>query len=272
MHPTETRAEIARRRLAALVEEFHAHTGASTDAPTDGPTGADTADDPDAHDGAEAAAQSPVEVDDRPRFALTQRHVRAAAVLAIAIGVVVAWWLFAARPQHESVPDAPVPVVGSGAGSDTDAGSQPGAGEPATELVIDVVGHVETPGIVVLPLGSRVADAIEAAGGITGDVDRETLNFARELTDGEQILVGIEPAVPSGHAGSAGGSNAGALINVNTADAATLEELPGVGPVTARAIVDHRAEHGRFPTIDALIDVSGIGEATLATLRPLVTV
>lgn len=240
MQPTETRAEIARRRLAALVEEFHAQTGAETEP--------------------EPRAETPTAERhlDRAGFTLTQRHVRAAAVLAVAAGVVLAWWLFAARPQHEPVPDVPVAVAASS--------------EPETDLIIDVVGHVKTPGIVVLPAGSRVADAIEAAGGITGDVERETLNFARELSDGEQILVGVEPATPPDSGGSAGGSNAGGSINLNTADQAALEELPGVGPVTAQAIIDHRAEHGRFTSVDALIDVPGIGAATLAKLRRLVGV
>ena len=150
----------------------------------------------------------------------------------------------------------------------------PGEAQPAGEVTVDVAGRVRRPGIAVLPPGSRVVDAVEAAGGARRGVDLTSLNLARPLVDGEQILVGVTP--PPGVAGTlgapGGASPAGALVNLNTADQTTLETLPGVGPVTATAILDWRTEHGGFTAVDELLEVDGIGEATLADLAPLVTI
>jgi competence protein ComEA len=146
--------------------------------------------------------------------------------------------------------------------------------------VVDVAGKVRRPGIAVLPAGSRVVDALHAAGGARGHVSLRSLNLARVLTDGEQIVVGqsAPPGVAASAVGSAaaGGAPSGSgspvpLVDVNTADQATLEELPGVGPVTARAILDYRTENGAFTSVDQLLEVSGIGDATLAKIAPYVT-
>ncbi len=155
---------------------------------------------------------------------------------------------------------------------------------PAAEVVVDVAGKVRRPGLAVLPVGSRVADALAAAGGARPGVDLTSLNLARVLVDGEQLLVGVaaSPGVtgpvgapggggPGGPAGGAGPAPGG-LVNLNTADEALLDTLPGVGPVTAAAIVAWRTEHGGFSAVDQLLDVNGIGEVTLAELTPLVTV
>ena len=125
--------------------------------------------------------------------------------------------------------------------------------------------------------GQRVVDAVNAAGGATKKADLDLLNLAALLTDGEQILVPGHGAVvvpPPGGIASPGGTTgaSGGLVNVNTATETELESLPGVGPVLAEAIIAYRTEHGPFPTVDALDDVSGIGPATLDQLRPLVTV
>jgi competence protein ComEA len=133
---------------------------------------------------------------------------------------------------------------------------------------------------VTLPVGARVADALDAAGGPQGRVDLTTLNLARVLLDGEQLLVGVKAAVPppapTGDAPSStpGGTPtaAGGLVNLNTATEAELDTLPGVGPVTAQAILAWRSEHGSFSSVEELLEVSGIGEVTLEELRPLVTV
>jgi competence protein ComEA len=140
-----------------------------------------------------------------------------------------------------------------------------------------VSGKVRRPGVVELPGGSRVVDAIEAAGGARPGARLGWLNLARVVVDGEQIPVGRRPPVaptvittaplaPVTPTGSA------ALVNINTADQLELETLPGVGPVTATAIIDWRTENGGFSTVDELIEVSGIGEVTLSELRDLVTV
>jgi competence protein ComEA len=121
-------------------------------------------------------------------------------------------------------------------------------------------------------------DAIEAAGGARPGADLQALNLAAPLVDGTQVLVLKRGAAPPATAGgsTAGGSTAGgspgALVNVNTATAAELEALPGIGEVLAQAIVDHRTENGPFTSVDQLLDVSGIGDATLEDLRDLVTV
>lgn len=148
----------------------------------------------------------------------------------------------------------------------------PGPTDGADEVVVDVAGKVRRPGIVRLPAGSRVVDALEAAGGPRRGVDLSGLNLARVLTDGEQVLVG-QPAPAGPAAGAAPGATpaGGALVNLNTATQAELETLPGVGPVTATSILDWRLEHGAFSNVDELLEVSGIGDATLAEIAPHVT-
>jgi competence protein ComEA len=122
-------------------------------------------------------------------------------------------------------------------------------------------------------LGSRVFDAIEAAGGVRGAVDLTPLNLARLLVDGEQVLVGVEGAPPLlGSPGATGGSPGDSLVDLNTATLEQLETLPGVGPVLGQRIIDWRTEHGRFSTVDELLEVSGIAEARFADLAPRVRV
>ncbi|WP_270407895.1 ComEA family DNA-binding protein [Brachybacterium paraconglomeratum] len=160
-----------------------------------------------------------------------------------------------------------------------------------TELVVHVSGAVVSPGVVRLPPGARVDDALRAAGGATGEAELDAVNLARPVVDGEQIHVpvpGEEPPAnsapapaadgpPAGDAGagegSAGGRGAdGGLIDLNTASAAELDELPGVGPAIAQRIVDHREQNGPFESVDQLKEVSGIGPATLEKMRDRATV
>lgn len=152
-----------------------------------------------------------------------------------------------------------------------------GPGVPAGEVVVDVVGQVRAPGVVSLPGGSRVRDAIAAAGGVAPPADLAAINSARLLVDGEQVRVPRpgEPVPMAGGSPSGRGTAGGAAqgrVNLNTADLDTLDTLPGVGPVLAQRIVDWRAEHQRFSSVDELGEVSGIGEKLLAQLRPKVTV
>lgn len=230
--PGETRAEIARRRLAQLAASF------------------------DAEARPEPAPAAPAAV----RRRLDGAHVRVLVTLAVAAGVLLTWWLLSERPRTSS-PD-PVRMSESSAPS---ASASPAGGE----LVVDVQGKVARPGIVTLPAGSRVHDAVDKAGGVRGKADTSTLNMARVLTDGEQILVGVQPVAAAPTGGAAAGP--GGRISLATATLEQLDTLPGVGPVTAQAILDHRAEHGPFTSVDELLDVKGIGEATLADLRDRVT-
>ena len=196
------------------------------------------------------------------------RQLAVVAVLGLAAAVLVAWWVIAGRPSEadDPAPFASIPASAASADSPT---PEDGA-EGSEELVIHVTGEVQRPGIVVVPAGSRVHEAVDAAGGVAGTPDLSTLNLAREIQDGEQIVVGGPPAEGGGSASE--GADAGARININTADTSTLEELPGVGPVTAQAIVDRRTDHGPFRAVEDLLDVKGIGEATLAELRDRVAV
>ena len=142
---------------------------------------------------------------------------------------------------------------------------------PTSEVVVHVVGLVVTPGLVRLPLGSRVADAVAAAGGVTRRRAADSVNLARVLVDGEQVVVGgASPisAVPSGAAAPA----AGVPVDLNLATDVMLDGLPGVGPVLAGRIVAWRSANGPFRSVDELGEVSGIGDAILAQLRPLVRV
>jgi competence protein ComEA len=191
-------------------------------------------------------------------------HAKVLATIAVAASVLLVWWLLSGRPET-SEPAAPM------AFGESTASAGPSKA-PAAELIIDVVGKVRKPGIVTVPKGSRVYQAIEAAGGLKGRVDTAALNMARVLTDGEQIVVGIEPV--SAPAGAAAGApdGAGGKVNLNTATAEQLDTLPGVGPVTAQAILDWREENGRFGSVEDLLDVKGIGDATLAELRDHVSV
>jgi competence protein ComEA len=144
-------------------------------------------------------------------------------------------------------------------------------------VTVDVAGKVRHPGIAVLDAGSRVVDALEAAGGAKAGVDLAGLNLARVLVDGEQVVVGERP--PGGVGASAtpppgppSGGGPATLVNLNTATEAELDTLPDVGPVTAASILAWRDQHGGFTSVDELLEVDGIGEVTLGKLAPLVTV
>ena len=133
-----------------------------------------------------------------------------------------------------------------------------------TEVVVAVAGKVRRPGLVRLPLGSRVDDAVRAAGGLLPGASTELLNLARRLVDGEQVLVGIGPPPGAPAAGPAAPAPGG-LLDLNAAGVADLDALPGIGPVLAQRIVDWRTENGRFASVDQLREVTGIGETTSGT-------
>lgn len=154
----------------------------------------------------------------------------------------------------------------------------PGPGSPSASpslLLVDVAGWVRHPGVYEFAEGARIVDAIEAAGGARPGAALELLNLAAPLADGTQVLVvkaGAAPAVvPAPGGGSAPGA-VGGLVNLNTAGVAELETLPGIGEVIAQRIVDHRTANGPFSSVEELLEVSGIGEAILGSIRELVTV
>ena len=213
------------------------------------------------------------------------------AVLAVGVAVALAatcWWLVRGDPAQVR---APAPVLASAASgsplaalpspsspsSPVSAPAGAAGAPPEGSVTVDVAGRVRRPGIVVLDAGARVVDALEAAGGARPGVDLLGLNLARPLVDGEQVVVGQAP--PAGSAAAAAptaappsGATPVPMVDLNTATATELEALPQVGPVTAAAIVAWREEHGGFTAVEELLEVDGIGDATLAQISPYATV
>nr|MDT0662368.1 ComEA family DNA-binding protein [Micromonospora sp. DSM 115978] len=211
-----------------------------------------------------------------------RRGVRVLAVVAVLVALVAAGWAWHARPRTEPVATDPPAIAADQGGAVGSAEPAPADSVSANEVVVAVAGKVRRPGLVRLPPGSRVADALTAAGGALPGVDIALLNPARKVTDGELILVGVtappgvgQPAGVPGVAGPAGGDGGPAgsgKVNLNTATLAELDALPGVGPVLAQRIVDHRTDRGAFRSVSDLRQVNGIGEARYEDLKDLVTV
>lgn len=214
---------------------------------------------------------APESGDDR-RFVRVRVGVGAAVALAI-VAAVVAVLVSATAEQGSSV-DLGTPVPSSAGATDAAATATAGG-----RLLLHVTGAVRDPGIVDLPAGSRVLDAVAAAGGAADGADIAALNLARPVADGEQLVVprvgdpppaGGAGGVPSG-SGSAG-SASGAPLNLNTATPAELETLPRIGPALAQRIVDWRAANGRFGAVSDLMKVSGIGQKLFDGLKDRVVV
>ncbi|MET8242986.1 ComEA family DNA-binding protein [Streptomyces sp. NPDC005202] len=220
------------------------------------------------------------------RCALEPRNVIALAVLLVVAAVFAVQHFWTGRTQSVRAPEvvravAPYGARGEGRGAASGASAAPPGARASAgpEIVVDVGGKVRHPGIHRLPAGSRVADALRAAGGVRPGTNTDGLNRARLLVDGEQVLVGgpapVTGAAPGGTAagGAAGSGAAGAPsapVSLNTATADQLETLPGVGPVLAQHIVDYRTQHGSFRSVDELREVNGIGDRRFADLRNLV--
>ena len=206
-------------------------------------------------------------------------------VAAIALTAVVMWIFthmssMAPASVVELSTGSPVPLVSgvTGPGSVTSGGVPTGVNTSATAslrtIIVQVLGEVHEPGLVTLPDGSRVADAIEAAGGLLSHHSSGGLNVARRLVDGEQIVVSHSDPTLNPQALPTADQVPGTPVSIdlNTADLAALDSLPGVGPVMAGRILAWRAQHGRFTTIDQLHEVSGVGQRTFERLRPFVHV
>ncbi|MFG2134386.1 helix-hairpin-helix domain-containing protein [Streptomyces sp. NPDC048751] len=224
------------------------------------------------------------------RCGLELRSVLALTALLVVAAAFAVQHFWTGRPQPVQAPEvvraaAPYEARESGRAEAEPDGASAGAptatatGTAGAEIVVDVSGKVRDPGIHRLPAGSRVADALRAAGGVRPGTNTDGLNRARFLVDGEQVLVGGSAAAPGvapgpGGAGPAGGAPGGAApatpVSLNTATVDQLDTLPGVGPVLAQHIVDYRTRNGGFRSIDELREVNGIGERRFADLRNLV--
>ncbi|MFH8972613.1 helix-hairpin-helix domain-containing protein [Streptomyces sp. NPDC017890] len=225
------------------------------------------------------------------RCGMERRSVAALTVLLLIVAAFAVQHFWTGRTQPVAAPEVVREATAHGAEGEGEA-----AGDPATgahtgtakgtataavgaEIVVDVGGKVRKPGIHRLPAGSRVADALRAAGGVRSGTRTDGLNQARFLVDGEQVIVGAPgPAMGSGTGGTAPGGTGGpaaggapaAPVSLNTATTDQLDTLPGVGPVLARHIIDYRTQHGGFRSVDELREVNGIGERRFADLRNLV--
>lgn len=203
------------------------------------------------------------------RLGCTPAEAVAVAVIATASVVLVGllWW------SGRALPPVPTGMTPSEMASDGVA-----AGVSAVDVIVHVAGAVKAPGVYTLPGGSRVGDAVQAAGGAKPKAVLDGLNLARVVNDGEQILVPDRRAAQAGPTagtapaptGGAAGTGTDNMVSLNQATAADLETLPGIGPVLAAKIVEHRDAIGGFTEVGQLRDVSGIGEKTFQSLAPLV--
>jgi competence protein ComEA len=190
-----------------------------------------------------------------------------AVVVGVAVVVAVVLWRRSSPPVIAPPAEAPAtPVPGA-------VEATPSA-EAASTIFVHVAGAVRRPGLYELAPGARVADAIEAANGPLRAADVDSLNLAEILADGVQVYVARRGQAPPAAATPApiGSTPASSVVNLNTADQAALETIPGIGPVKAGAILQYREEIGSFQSVEQLLDVTGIGPATLEAITPYVSV
>ncbi|MFF8604726.1 helix-hairpin-helix domain-containing protein [Streptomyces sp. NPDC015346] len=296
-HASVTAGTSARRRADALFPPREAEAPASPGPPVEW-SEPDVA----ASDGHRAQSAAPgrwerlrLAVRDRlpvwaqSRCGLEPRTLAALAVVLVVAAGFAGRYFWTGRPEvvrapeivraapPEIGPTSPASPVSSAPPGGFGGATEPTAGAPP-EVVVDVSGKVRRPGVLTLPAGSRVADALRAAGGVRPGTDVTGLNRARVLMDGEQVVVGLPlstaPGLGAGAGGGGGVGSAGggraAPLSLNAATVEQLDTLPGVGPVLAQHIVDHRTEHGGFRTVAELREVNGIGERRFADLAPLV--
>jgi competence protein ComEA len=280
-------ADVIRARLRMLLEESNRPRGWVPEEEPDEGSGLEGRDLEEPEDG---TVTTPVGAADEPETGLPAglgRHrapartarwdpgragSRSLWLAGLAAALLLLLWTWLDRPRVDPVPAPPA----RGAATTT-APRQPPVGEVAdtsATVVVSVVGSVARPGLVTLPSGSRVAAAVEAAGGLVPDADAASVNLAAVVSDGQQIVVGAPgTSIGGAAAGSGGGAAAGpgGKLDLNRATAAELDALPGVGPVLAQRIIDHR-DQGPFTSVDQLDDVPGIGPARAAELAELVTV
>jgi competence protein ComEA len=212
----------------------------------------------------------------RPRRTVSRGAAFVATLIAVFALVVAVPRVISRGPDAEPLPPRPQPsALASPAAGDTRllSVSMPPTPSSGSVVLVHVVGQVRHPGLVRLASGARVADALRKAGGTTRRADLSAVNLARPVADGEQVFVPAPGQSPPSSAQASAVSpsgGAGSPVDLNNANESQLDALPGVGPVIAGRIVEWRRQHGRFASVEELTEVSGIGDATLERLRPLV--
>ncbi|WP_084815886.1 helix-hairpin-helix domain-containing protein [Frondihabitans sp. Leaf304] len=206
-----------------------------------------------------------------PRWRIGVGAAVVAALVLFGVLVVVS----ALRSGGAAVSDVPLPA-GSTAGAGRPTASASTSASAGPTVFVHILGRVRKPGLYEVAGTARAVDVVAAAGGFQNDADQAALNLARTVTDGEQIVVPrvgeSPPPLPPAGSDSSASTTGTAPVDLNAADEATLETLTGVGPATAAAIIAWRDEHGRFESVDDLLDVTGIGEKKLEKLRDGVVV
>lgn len=268
-------ADLIRNRLRTLLHESRPAGWVPDEQPAD-PGPDDPDDEPDDHpadDGLPVRMGRHRAPGSAVRVAPGRRAVWGLWVAGVLAALAVVGSTWAGRPQVEPAPVDPAPPAAPTAEAPAATPSVGVAADTATTVVVSVVGLVARPGLVTLPEGSRVADAVAAAGGLLPDADPASVNLAAVVADGEQVAVGVPGAgTGGGVAGGTAGSPGTGPVDLNAATAADLDALPGIGPVLAQRIVEHRERSGPFRTVEQLDDVPGIGPTTYAELAELVTV
>lgn len=246
--PEPVLSEVVRQRLASLLDEVPARRVMAPGTPP-----AEVADPAPEPARRARAGFPPAGQWGRAVWEFSRAHL-------IAVGIVLLTGCLWAgynvlQARSTPVPPAPTPVVVA----------SPSPTPSPGRLLVHVLGAVRRPGVVAVPEGARVQDAITAAGGLTADADPAELNLAAVLVDGTQLVIGRQ-GEPRGEVRAGGATDGSQPVSLNTASQAELEELPGIGPVTAAGIIAWREEHGRFSRIEELQEVDGIGPATYARL------